>query len=506
VIPVLERVNLRIPKIPFPLLAIFFVVAALLTVSVWAVASPAGSSPDEDFHLGSIWCLGTDGGECVTSTDSDGTPLIQIPAELAWAHCYSPVPEMSGACTYELDSTLVWSTRFDAKDEFSGIYYAAMNLFTNGFDSIRTDVVTMRLFNGFLATGLFAAAAAAFSPSNRRLMAYGLLAVAAPTTVFFIASINPTGWGIAGVVLTWLGLHGWITEFSPVRRWGLLAIGAIGASMAAAARGDAGLFVIVSVLAVSVMHWQFFRNRLLRCFAPLGIAAIGVAGFLMSSQVGSATEGLATGDGQGGFLLDNLLNLPQFLIDTVAGPLNWLDTAIPAISRIPVILVGGGIVFIGLRYLNIPKALALIGLASVIVVVPLLILELSGAQLGLYFQARYLTPLIPLVLLTSLWDPYKQKVHRLRAPQLVILWGVLSVGHAWALHTQILRFTHGLTIRWFNLNTAVEWWDFGLNPQLTWALGSIAFSGLLLGLFAVSGRASVNSALPILVSEENENG
>lgn len=36
----------------------------LLTGLGWAVGSPAGSSPDDDYHLGSIWCPRPVEGSC----------------------------------------------------------------------------------------------------------------------------------------------------------------------------------------------------------------------------------------------------------------------------------------------------------------------------------------------------------------------------------------------------------------------------------------------------------
>ena len=31
---------------------------AILALACWALASPVGSSPDDNFHLASIWCAG----------------------------------------------------------------------------------------------------------------------------------------------------------------------------------------------------------------------------------------------------------------------------------------------------------------------------------------------------------------------------------------------------------------------------------------------------------------
>ena len=39
------------------LVAVLILVAAVIAASLaWVVASPVGSSPDEDFHVGAMWC------------------------------------------------------------------------------------------------------------------------------------------------------------------------------------------------------------------------------------------------------------------------------------------------------------------------------------------------------------------------------------------------------------------------------------------------------------------
>lgn len=502
---------LRSLRIPMPLVATLLFLSALLTVVAWAVASPPGSSPDEDFHLGSITCPHPASEFCevseipiqnVTGGQASGTQLaIWIPFQTAHANCNAPVAEFSAECFDEMaDFGYTWSTRFD----YAGVnpvgFYRAMHVLRNVGSNLANTVFTMRIINGTLSVLLFGATALLFTHRNRRLMAYALLLVLAPMALYLMVSINPSSWAISGVTLAWLGIHGFLTEKLRSRRWGLFAVGVAGAVLAALSRGDAALFVVIAALATAVMHWQIIKANWRLLIAPAAVALVAMVGFLSSGQVESASGGLSD-QGPGGFLFDNVLNLPTFLIDAVVGPLNWLDTALPGISRIPVIMIGAGVAFVGMRRMDIPKALALLGLFFVLTALPIILLELTGQQLGLYVQARYLTPLIPLLMLTALWNPHSCKVQRFSNPQLWLIWATLAIGHAWALHTQILRFTHGLAIRWWNLNTAPEWWAFGISPMATWAIGSLAFAGLLLGLFAVSGKGHRRSA-PLTESTE----
>ena len=53
------------------------ILSAILTLSGWALSSPIGSSPDDDFHLPSIWCgQGFRDGLCEEDVNPD---LVQVP-------------------------------------------------------------------------------------------------------------------------------------------------------------------------------------------------------------------------------------------------------------------------------------------------------------------------------------------------------------------------------------------------------------------------------------------
>ena len=64
---------------------------ALLAGGAWALASPLGASPDDDFHQASIWCpspLNTSG--CQLVVDSDGAIKgAYVPQPVALSVCYA---------------------------------------------------------------------------------------------------------------------------------------------------------------------------------------------------------------------------------------------------------------------------------------------------------------------------------------------------------------------------------------------------------------------------------
>ena len=52
--------------------AVLAPLAILLALLSWGLSSPPGSSPDDDYHLASIWCAaGEVDGRCEAATDPD---------------------------------------------------------------------------------------------------------------------------------------------------------------------------------------------------------------------------------------------------------------------------------------------------------------------------------------------------------------------------------------------------------------------------------------------------
>ncbi|MCL2595937.1 MAG: DUF2142 domain-containing protein, partial [Promicromonosporaceae bacterium] len=302
-------------------------------------------------------------------------------------------------------------------------------------------------------------------------------------------SINPSGWGVTGVAAAWIGLHGFMTEETTKRRYGLLGIAVVGAVLAATSRGDTGAFVALAALAAAVLHFDRHRANWRTALAPAGVAIVGLLGFLSGTHSQALTDGL-TYQPAGGLahMMFNASELPALLIHSVAGPLNWTDTFMPAITWATVAGLAAALVFGGLRAMNWRKALSLGGLAFSFVALPLLLLQVSGASVGSEVQGRYLTPLVPVIVMTALWNPLRNSVERLTRLQATVVALGLSAAHAAALHTQIRRYSIGLDVPIFNLNSRVEWWASPVSPMVTWLLASLGFALVTGSILLVTSR------------------
>ena len=490
-------------RVARPVTAVTLVASALLALLAWATASPPGSSPDEDYHMGSIWCPLPVTEHCEMRQNDAGVYEVLLTRQIALAAgCFSFHANISGACVdgiveAENGNPPYWTNRFDRYGSYPRGFYRFMHSFTGVGDpevDVTGTVFTMRMVNAVLTVAVFGAALAVSTAANRRLLAYGGLIVAAPMIIYLLASINPTGWSITGVTAAWFGLHGYMTERERWRRNSLLAVAGVGALMGVSSRGDAGIFVAGVSAAVVLLHWDRFWSERRTLIAPALTFLLGAAGFLSAGQTGAVTGGMG-GGGEASLstLINNLIMMPALLMDAITGNLNWGDTPMQPLTRTAVTVLAGAMLLIGVRAMNRQKALSLFGLLAALVGIPLFMLQITGTVVGDQVQGRYVTPLLAVVMMTALWDPLRGGVERLSRTQAAFVFLGLVAGHSWALHTQMRRFITGDEVRYLSLEHRIDWWHSPIPPNLSWLLGSLAFAVLCTAFFWVGRRAD---ALP----------
>ena len=94
--------------------------------AAWTISSPIGSSPDDDFHLGSIWCSAwAPKATCVPTDPPVFTTIrsVLIPEAVSEsAICYRRHPLLSGYCPLSTDTSLLSRSRTN-DGEYPGGYY-----------------------------------------------------------------------------------------------------------------------------------------------------------------------------------------------------------------------------------------------------------------------------------------------------------------------------------------------------------------------------------------------
>ncbi|WP_416953621.1 DUF2142 domain-containing protein [Nocardioides sp. T5] len=472
--------------------------AAFIALAGWSLASPVASSPDDDYHLASIWCAqGIDAQRCAPVPGEPDQRLLPYLASGA-ASCFATDFTLSGACQddFDTDEPAVATAHGNWGGAYPPYFYAAMSVFVGS--DVPAAVLTMRLVNSLIAVALVGALAALLPRRRRPLATLPLLLTAVPLSLSIIPSTNPSSWSVLGCAVVWLALYvayeetGW-------RRNGLAALAVVGSFLGAGSRPDTCLFVMMSVVLVLILRARHLRR------APLvtgaAVACLVLAGTLfLRAGLNSA---LADGFGQ----LDQTLTLSQLVLMNLAmlpslwlgifgsGPLGrtgWLDTPYPPIVPMLTIAVWFPLLLQGAKQLFPAKVVGLVLVGAALFVQPMYLLVRSGVLVGQGVQPRYLLPLI--VVFTGLCLLGVRGVTARLSP--AAYWSAvaaLTVVHSIALHIQIRRYVTGLDVSFVRFGDDTEWWwSSGPGPTATWLIASIGFAVLtavVLGqVRAVPGR------------------
>lgn len=452
----------------------------------WALASPMGSSPDDDYHLSSIWCAGGVGPQC--SDEGVDSASLAVPAAVARAQdCYRFETTIAGACSEELVSSAASGgpgavmQPTDRVNQRAGLYpggfYSFLHLFVG--PDVERSVQIMRVINATLTVGSLAWILAVAGGSVRRAVMVGTAVVWIPLGLSIIPSTNPSSWAFTGLMLlTAMALT--LPQVDRVRsaRWWLTALGAVvGAFMAISARVDASAYLAIVVTVVFLYTgWRTLRDRWASAALLAVVALWGVIAFLLAPTPGSAAEGEPMGAAERGIglLLTNVTYVGVYVQGVVGGwPLSWNDVVLP--PGIPIIgtLVLGAVIALGMRTMTVRKAWAL-GLAAVtLIVVPLAFLQREGLGVGDVVQPRYIAPLLLLVVMIALLDAdvFPRGVRWAMTIGLAV-----NASMAWWVFTH--RFAYGSTVGWFDAEVIAPY-------ALSWAVVTVAgFAWLWLALRA----------------------
>ena len=456
-------------------------VMLLVALLSWAFASPVGAIPDEDYHLGSIWCAQGDRAGFCESTADPGVKMVPA-AVTKSAKCYAFNTQKSGACPAAGTQKLESSKRGTFNDHgYPPVFYVTMSVFVSHHTA--TSVLAMRAFNALLFVGLLTALFLLLSPRRRPLVLWGGIIALVPFGMFIIPSVNPSGWAATSAVTLWLCLVGFYEAETRGRTIALGALATVATVMGAGARSDAATYSVLAMIVVALLKAERTRSFWMRSILTLVLAIVCVIFFLTGSQGGVINPETATplsGHQTLTLAVGNLLQLPTLWVGTLGTwGLGWLDTLMPAIVWMPSTTLVAGVAFGALRKAPLRKALAvgLVGLA--LVAVPLYVLVHDRVAVGTGVQPRYIYPLILLFVGVCLWGIRRLGLG-LSGLQLILIVGGLWIANHVALFTNLRRYVTGTLAQGLNLDAGdTWWWALPFGPMWVWIIGSLAFLAML---------------------------
>lgn len=470
-------------------------ILALLTLLFWGLSSPVGSSPDDDFHLASIWCAAGDRPNVCVSTE--GSLARSVPKDLVVASkCYAGDASKSASCEGASFGThpgiMTETTRGNfATGLYPPLFYLAMTPFVG--PNLDISVLAMRVLNSvvFIAmmTGLFL-----LLPAHRRsTLIWAATVSVIPLGMFLIPSTNPSSWALTSAATLSLALLGYF-ESTGKRRIALGGMAILATLIGAGARADSAVYAGIAVVAVCILAARRTREFALSLILPLLLAVIALAFFASARQSvgGSGINGKA--EFGPALIANNLLAVPSLWVGNFGTwGLGWLDTAM-----LPIVWVGAlgafcAAVFYGLGARQRRKSLIVALVFAALWLIPTVVLVQAHESVGQFVQPRYILPLIIMLASFALLQRRGAPLSPSRA-QLASIAVALSLANAVALGTNIRRYVTGLDVVSWNLNSNIEWWwNLAISPMFVWIAGSITFAGML--VFMISPAWARSSRL-----------
>lgn len=449
----------------------------------WSFASPIGASPDDNFHMTSIWCAqGERAGMCEATGDPGEMAVLAEAANSSV--CFAFVPEHSGRCDTE-PSGLIVTGHGNFEGLYPPVFYATMSLFSTL--DVQTSVLVMRVFNSLLAVALTTAVYVLVDRRLRAPIMWGLLLTSIPTGIFLIASVNPSGWAIMSAGTLWAAMAGYLRAPTWSRRIALGGLALVAAVMGAGSRGDSAVYVAFGAVIAAIVAYEPRRRYFFSLVLPAAAVAIGAAFYLSSNQVGSALEGEMAGTRPENVnivsgLIRTILNIPQLWVGNFGTQaLGWGDTQMPAVVWFTTLVLCGAAAFWSLsRPSDARINLAIILAAIALVMVPSWVIVQNGVDVGVLVQPRYVLPLQVLLVGLMLAGADDPRLAMSKVQRWIIVIG-LAGANATALYTTMRRYLTGTDYSGLNLDQGVEWWwrNMPVPPGVFWGVGSASFAALL---------------------------
>lgn len=483
------------------LVAIAVAAAALwVALAAWALSSPVGSTPDEDYHLATAYCA---------------AGLLDCQPEGNRAGpCYGGSSEVPGTCQQvgRLEAPPGDGIR-------TGWYPPLYRTFMSWFiqDTVGGSALAMRLVNASLTVAAVVASVALTSRRFRLAVAVTWAVGAGPLALTLLPSLNPNAWPLLGLAALWGPLLSILVQHRHHSAWllaGRLAFIEIVTLMTLGGRTEGAPYVLIAVAAFAmyVLIWPGtsagWFGRLVRqkwgrlaILAALAVQAVAVyvvfSGEKAENYLGRRQ--LTTWD----IVRDALGSLPGVTLfpglprtslgccyDVQMPPVVGIATA----SAVVIALV------LGLRVMYLRKGLAL---ATFVLLTSAFLLYVWANATRLPYQPRYFAPLIFLLVGLALIGPISRGDHRRvfdRAWPLVTIAVLTCTAAVVALLTNVQRYAVGTRGGQVSLSAVLgaqqtDWWPAGFNlpPWLVWLLGSAAFVvAVVLGLYVAGGNRVVS--------------
>lgn len=474
------------------------VIFSFFALFAWALASPVGSSPDDNFHLSSIWC---GAGDKKNQCDVDSQGNYFVPEGLyTSADCYAYDSSKSAICqNISQNETSVFEAAPHSNQEQTyppGYYFVLSQLVSS---DIQSSVLLIRALNAALFVSLISITFIMVNEKLKKSLSLGFLFLAIPLGTFIIPSTNPSSWSIIALSIFWVAFLAFL-ETDGRRKIALGLLLVLTSLLATQSRADSAIYLIISAALVLIhVGIKKFKETPTAAFLILLLLLSSIS-LLFSGQTEALNSGLNSGmeleENQNFFylLFFNFFGQP-WLWTGVLGtwPLGWLDT--PINNWVSILLVSSAafMFYWSLRGTKPWRNKGFIFVWGSVWLIPFVILMRSEALIGTEVQPRYI---LPLLIVAYGYSVYIGNNKQINLYLVLVFTFTLSISNSFALLAVMNRYIFGRGNGETLLSSSPEWWwNFGFTPLTVWIIGSLSFLFATLGIFVLTNSRRPDSLI-----------
>lgn len=464
------------------------------------MATPLGASPDEPAHI--LKAASVVRGQLVGEpTASAAVTNVDVPASLSdavsWS-CYRFDATAEASCMLPLRTGGGLEPASTSAGLYNPLYYAMV-----GWPSLLTEnakllVFGMRAVSALITTFFLATAFWALARVHGgAILGVAFLAACTPMVFFLAGAVNPNAVEIAsGASLFSLLLY--VVRGSSGRpSWGVLAAIVGSALVFANSRGLAPLWMAaIAVLALAAASpgrilALLRQGRVIVTLVLLASTVLAAAGWIISTGTLSSM-GVFPGAGEASPASAFVVMLFDRTFDPgIIGLFGWLDTYAPAFVYMIWSALILALLIVAFALVRGRDLVALILATLVVILVPPIVQAASVSTSGYIWQGRYtLVAYVCLMLLAGLLVAERAGTFSLDRRVRIALGVVVVVGHVYALVLTTKRYAVGLDASWGAFLLRPDWAPPGGAAVWT-AFLAVGSAGLVvLALFGLPAAAS----------------
>lgn len=394
-----------------------------LAGSLWALASPPYSGPDEPAHV--IRAASVVRGQVLgdeTERRDNNALAVLVPTNFATSvPCFAFQPQESAQC-FIFPSGVGDTTVVTTAGRHSPFSYAVVGL-PSLLNQSPESIYTMRLVSALLAAALIASALTTLASAiSARMALIGLVVALTPMVLFVSGLVNPSSIEIAGAIGTWVGGLALIRaaqESGEAKQHGDLPTSGIPSRLVWSTSAAASALVLsralsplwlagIVVVFLIITPWSAIRLLASDRLARWGAALVGAAGLLHLGWILWARPLAATDPKNAiagtvqfrtSLAFERSIYYPRDMVANVG----WLDTPAPQWLALLWFAMFFVLLAIGLMAGSARQRLGIIVVLVATLVIPLAMDVMQAPRTGLIWQGRYTIPLAVGVPLLSGW-------------------------------------------------------------------------------------------------------